>query len=107
MILKGNSRQPNTAGVALCVLALGLQSVCEKAGIIWGRDVKGGFIFHDLRHTFVTDMRKAGVSKSVRMSITGHSPKDMDDRYNRVDDEDKHEAVRQLEVFRASVRQNI
>ena len=58
-----------------------------------------------MRHTFVTDMRKAGVSKSVRMSITEHAPKDMDDRYNRVDDTDKLEAVRQLEADRESVSQ--
>ena len=63
-------------------------------------DVKDGFIFHDPRHTFVTDMRKAGVQKSVGMSITGHAPKDMDDRYNRVDDEDKLEAIKELEAFR-------
>jgi hypothetical protein len=39
-------------------------------------------------------MRKAGVSKSVRMSITGHAPKDMDDRYNKISLEDQLEAVK-------------
>lgn len=84
-----------------------MKSTCDKAGITWGREKRGGFIFHDLRHTFVTDMRKAGVQKSVRMSITGHAPKDMDDRYNKVDDQDKHEAIRKLETFRASVDQTV
>ena len=78
-----------------------LKTSCEKANIVWGREVEGGFIFHDLRHTFVTDMRKAGVQKSVRMSITGHSPKDMDDRYNRVDDNDRLDAINQLESYRS------
>jgi integrase len=78
-----------------------LKTCCEKAKIVWGRDVEGGFIFHDLRHTFVTDMRKAGVQKSVRMSITGHAPKDMDDRYNRVDDKDRLEAISKLESYRS------
>ena len=78
-----------------------LKSACKNAGIIWGREVKDGFIFHDLRHTFVTDARKAGIAKSVRMSITGHSPKDMDDRYNRVDDKDKLHAIKKLETFRS------
>jgi len=77
-----------------------LKTACRKAKILWGKKVKGGFIFHDLRHTFVTDMRKAEVSKSVRMSITGHAPKDMDDRYNKVDDQDKLLAIRQLEAYR-------
>jgi len=74
-----------------------------RRGNPWGRDIKDGFIFHDIRHTFVTNMRKAGVSKSVRMSITGHAPKDMDDRYNRVDLQDQHEAIKKLEVFLAKV----
>jgi integrase len=78
-----------------------LKTCCEKAKIVWGREVEGGFIFHDLRHTFVINMRKAGVQKSVRMSITGHAPKDMDDRYNRVDDKDRLSAIRQLERYRS------
>jgi hypothetical protein len=52
-------------------------------------------------------MRKAGVSKSVRMSITGHAPKDMDDRYNRVDDSDKRTAVRRLEEYRKNIDHSI
>ncbi len=80
-----------------------LKTACNEAGIFWGRDAKDGFIFHDVRHGFVTDMRKAGVSKSVRMSITGHAPKDMDDRYNRVDNQDKLEAVSRLEAYRFAI----
>ncbi len=85
----------------------GLKTACKAAGITWGREVKGGFVFHDMRHTFVTDTRKAGVSKSVRMSITGHAPKDMDDRYNRVDIQDQHEAIKKLELFFLNVTQNV
>lgn len=84
-----------------------LKTACKEAGILWGRDTKEGFIFHDMRHTFVTNMRKAGVSKSVRMSITGHAPKDMDDRYNKISLEDQHEAVKRLEVFFLNVTQNV
>ena len=58
----------------------GLKTACGKAGITWGRDVEGGFIFHDLRHTFVTDARKAGMDRTVRMNITGHAISDMDQR---------------------------
>lgn len=84
-----------------------LKTACEEAGILWGRDVKGGFIFHDIRHTFVTNMRKAGVSKSVRMSITGHAPKDMDDRYNKVDIDDQKKGIKNLEVFFQNVDQTV
>ncbi|MFC1494649.1 tyrosine-type recombinase/integrase, partial [Thermodesulfobacteriota bacterium] len=84
-----------------------LMNACDNAGILWGRDKKGGFVFHDTRHGFVTDMRKAGVDKSVRMSITGHAIKDMDDRYNKVDEEDQHQAIKKLEAYRLNVRQNV
>ena len=89
----------------------GLKSACKKAGVQWGRDLKDGFVFHDLRHAFITDMRRAGVDRTVRMSITGHAIKDMDQRYDVVQNLDKLEAIKILEgyrerVFSANVDQN-
>ena len=55
----------------------GLIDACEKAGIPYGRFEKDGFVFHDLRHTFNTYMRKAGIAESVIMDITGHSTREM------------------------------
>ncbi len=81
----------------------GLKSACKKAGIAWGRDVKGGFVFHDLRHTVITDMRRAGVDRTVRMAITGHAITDMDQRYDVVEDADKLAAIRQLEAYRSAL----
>jgi integrase len=69
---------------------------CKKAGIKYGRFVKGGFIFHDLRHTFNTNMRKAGVSEGVIMKITGHSTREMFDTYDTIDADDIRKAVKQL-----------
>ena len=77
----------------------GLRKACKKADVKYGRSVKGGFILHDCRHTFNTNMRKAGVQESVIMAITGHSTREMFDRYNTVDKEDTRDAVNQLEVF--------
>ncbi len=74
----------------------GLRLACKKAGIEYGRFVEGGFIFHDLRHTFNTNMRKSGVAESVIMAITGHSTRQMFDRYNTIDDDDVHNAVHTL-----------
>jgi integrase len=85
----------------------GLTKACEKAGIPYGRYKKNGFVFHDLRHTFNTNMRKAGVPESVIMKITGHSTREMFDRYNTVDDTDANDATTKLEVFLASVDQNV
>lgn len=56
-------------------------SACRRAGI---KD----FHFHDLRHTFVTNARKAGVHDFVIMAITGHTTFEMFKRYNKVDRED-------------------
>lgn len=77
----------------------GLERACERAKIPYGRFTKDGFIFHDLRHTFNTYMRKAGVQESVIMEITGHSTREMFDRYNTVDLDDKKEAVKRLEGY--------
>jgi len=83
----------------------GIKDACKKAGIKYGRSVKGGFVFHDLRHTFNTNMRKAGVAESVIMKITGHSTREMFDRYNTVDESDTRQAIDQFEGFLIDVHQ--
>ena len=45
-------------------------------------------VFHDFRHTAITNMRKAGNSPSVIMKASGHKTMSMFLRYNLVDDED-------------------
>lgn len=70
----------------------GFKTAVEKIGLTYGRDVENGFIFHDLRHTFVTYMRKADVPESVIMELTGHQTREMFDRYNNVDVDDKFNA---------------
>ncbi|PKN66313.1 MAG: hypothetical protein CVU57_06480 [Deltaproteobacteria bacterium HGW-Deltaproteobacteria-15] len=57
------------------------------------------FHFHDLRHTFNTMMRKAGVPRSVIMQLTGHKTSAMFERYNTVDEEDAKDALRKLKKF--------
>ena len=37
-------------------------TACKATGIIYGRKSHDGFTFHDLRHTFDTNMRRAGVA---------------------------------------------
>ena len=85
----------------------GVKRACKLSGIKYGRFVKGGFIIHDLRHTFNTNMRKAGGPESVIMEITGHSSREMFDRYNTVDEEDARKAVTQLEVYFGNVTQSV
>jgi len=80
----------------------GLKKACEKAKVPYGRKLKKGITFHDLRHTFNTNMRKAGVPESVIMEITGHATREMFDRYNTVDSQDKKLGINQLKNFLAS-----
>jgi hypothetical protein len=50
-------------------------------------------------HAFITDIRRAGVDRTVTMAITGHAITDMNQRYDVVEDSDKLKAVRKLEVL--------
>lgn len=85
----------------------GFVAACEAAGVPYGRNTHNGITFHDLRHTANTNMRRAGVSESVIMKITGHSTREMFDRYNTVDRDDAVKAGKDLEVFLRNVDQNV
>ncbi len=67
----------------------GLKSACTKRS---GAGFKGVH-FHDLRHTFITDMRRAGADRTVTMAITGHAITDMNQRYDVIEDSDKQKAI--------------
>ena len=60
------------------------------------------FRFHDLRHTFNTNMRKAGVDQTVIMKLTGHKTSAMFNRYNAIDQDDAREAMHRLDQFLAA-----
>ncbi len=53
----------------------------------------------NLRHTFNTYMRKAGVAESVIMEITGHGTREMFDRYNTIDADDARDAIQKFKGF--------
>jgi integrase len=75
---------------------MGIRTTFLKACHMMGIE---DFRFHDLRHTFNTNMRKAGVDQSVIMKLTGHKTAAMFHRYNTVDTADAKEAYRKLEGF--------
>jgi integrase len=86
----------------------GLKRACENVDIVYGRFKEGGFIFHDLRRTFVTNARKAGVARNVTMKITGHSDRgNMNARYDQIDASDLIKAVDLIESYLQSVSQNV
>jgi PAS domain S-box-containing protein len=67
-------------------------TACKQAGV-------EGFRFHDLRHTFNTNMRKAGVDRSIIMEITGHKTMSMFERYNTIDSDDALDAMKRYDEF--------
>jgi hypothetical protein len=48
-------------------------------------------------------MRKAGVPEKLIMKITGHSTREMFDRYNTITDDEKSIANEQLTKFRDGI----
>ena len=57
------------------------------------------FRLHDLRHTYTTNARKAGVDRSVIMKLTGHKTLSMFTRYNSVDETDARQALQLMEGY--------
>jgi integrase len=64
------------------------KSTCKKAGILYGMKVENGVRFHDIRTTVKTNMLRAGLSKTVRDTILGHSLQGMDVYYIKLSDND-------------------
>ena len=57
----------------------------------------GPYRFHDLRHTFNTNMVKAGVDQIVIMKMTGHKTNAMFRRYSHLDREMGEDAMAKLD----------
>jgi integrase len=66
--------------------------VCREAGI-------ENFVFHDLRHTATTNLRRAGVDGRTAMKITGHKTMEGFRRYNTIDEQDLLAARRRMDTY--------
>ncbi|HKE24960.1 MAG TPA: site-specific integrase [Bryobacteraceae bacterium] len=75
----------------------GWREACERAG--WSE-----LIFHDLRRTAVRDMKRAGVSDSLAMKISGHKTRNMLERYDIADEADLADAAEKVNRYRARKR---
>jgi integrase len=56
-------------------------TACRAAGFPVGRK-QGGFIFHNTRHTAITNLVNAGVPAHEAMAISGHRTRSVFDRYS-------------------------
>jgi integrase len=55
--------------------------------------------FHDLRHTFTTNARRAGIDHLTIMKITGHKTMSVFKRDNTVDEADLRQAMSQMDTY--------
>src|SRR5262249_34586128 len=56
-------------------------AACVAAGFPVGRK-HGGFVFHNTRHTAVTNLVNAGVPAHEAMAVSGHQTRSVFDRYS-------------------------
>ena len=67
-------------------------AACKGAGIT-------GFVFHDLRHTAITNMRRAGIDPLTIMKISGHKTMVCFTRYNSFREADLRAAVEKSNTY--------
>jgi integrase len=63
--------------------------------------------FHDIRHTFVTDLAESGAGDEVIRDLAGHVSKDMLKHYSHIRTQAKRNAVNALNVKPAAVTRSI
>ena len=72
---------------------------CKAVGIAYGREIPGGFVTHDARHTAVTRMLHAGRDLATIGSITGDKDKTLILHYGHASSESRDQAMDVLEAF--------
>jgi integrase len=74
-----------------------LEMISREAGVLYGDQVEGGWVAHDLRHTAATVIETAGVKYSTVAALLGHKRRDQTATYTHSSLDDLRKAVRVLE----------
>ena len=77
-------------------------AACKKAGFPVGR-AAGGFVFHNTRHTAVTNLVNAGVPTHEAMAVSGHRTRSVFDRYSIPLKDQTRAALRRTSEYVASL----
>ena len=76
-----------------------MRQAALACGLLYGRNVQGGFVTHDTRHTAVTYLMQAGHDLKTVGALTGHSDKTMVMLYSHASQESVNRAYDALESF--------
>lgn len=86
-------------------LSEGFKRIIRKAGLdpmtVQGKGIRkfSKLTFHSLRHSFNSALANAGVAEEVRMKLTGHSSKAMNEVYTHLQVDTLKHAVTSLPLF--------
>jgi integrase len=72
------------------------KAACKGAGFEYGRDVPNGVTFHTLRHTYGTHLALQGTHIRTIQELLGHKNLEMTQRYTKVADDTKRQALNGL-----------
>ena len=91
-------RSPSMRGGCVGDFEKAWSTACKKAGFPVGR-VNGGFVFHNTRHTAVTNLVNAGVPAHEAMAVSGHRTRSVFDRYSIPLKEQTRAAMRRTSAY--------
>jgi integrase len=73
-------------------ISAAFKKACGKARLT-------GVTYHDLRHSFCTNIRRSGVATLTTMAISGHKSITVFKRYNTIAPQGLQKAIRQLDTY--------